>query len=64
MLKSDNHSSRRFITKTLMQPTRMTDGKHIYTPFLFGLASGGVCHAKTVTSFAVRSYRTLSLLLV
>jgi hypothetical protein len=28
--------------------------------FLFGLAPGGVCHAITVTSAAVRSYRTLS----
>jgi len=27
---------------------------------LLGLAGGGVCPAKTVTSFAVRSYRTFS----
>jgi len=38
----------------------MTGGKHTYTPLLFGLASDGVYHAKTVTSLAVRSYRTLS----
>jgi len=38
----------------------MTGGKYTYMPFLFGLASSGVYHAKTVTNFAVRSYRTLS----
>ena len=29
-------------------------------PPLFGLAPGGVCHAKLVAKFAVRSYRTVS----
>src|SRR5581483_1175086 len=32
---------------------------HTIVP-LFGLAPGGVCHATTVTSRAVRSYRTIS----
>ena len=39
--------------------TRMTRN----TPFLFGLASGGVYLAVIVTNHAVRSYRTLSALL-
>jgi len=30
------------------------------TPFLFGLAPGGVCRAATVAGSAVRSYRTVS----
>jgi len=41
------------------------DGGFTGTPgrrfgLLFGLAPGGVCHASTVTSAAVRSYRTFS----
>ena len=28
--------------------------------FLFGLAPSGVCHAVSVTTYAVRSYRTIS----
>lgn len=47
-----------------MQPTRTSSGKHTYMTFLFGLASGGVYHAAFVTKDAVRSYRTLSLLLL
>lgn len=47
-----------------MRPTRMTGRKHAYMPFLFGLASGGVYHASLITKPAVRSYRTLSLLLL
>src|SRR6266516_7302248 len=30
------------------------------TPFLFGLAPCGVCHARSITGAAVRSYRTFS----
>ena len=39
----DDHSSRRTITHTLKRPTRIQYGPHL--GFLFGLASGGVCHA-------------------
>jgi hypothetical protein len=42
----------------------MTGRKHAYAPFLFGLASSGVYHAVIVTNHAVRSYHTLSLLLL
>jgi hypothetical protein len=31
-----------------------------FVPPLFGFAPGGVCHAKLVAKFAVRSYRTVS----
>ena len=33
-------------------------------PSLFGLAPGGACHAASVTKDAVRSYRTISTLLL
>ena len=59
----DDHSSRIFVTKYLKQPTRTTKSKvdsEQALLFLFGFAPGGVYHAASVTSRAVRSYRTLS----
>jgi len=47
-----------------MRPTRRLNGYFRSHPGqaagILGLAGGGVCHAKTVTDFAVRSYRTIS----
>jgi len=47
-----------------MRPTRRLNGYFRSHPGqaagILGLAGGGVCHAKTVTGFAVRSYRTIS----
>ena len=63
----DDHSSGMRIAAHLMRPTRTTMRKRIFRrselpgrPFLFGLAPGGVCPAASVTSRAVRSYRTFS----
>ena len=55
----DNHSSRRIVTNALKQPTR-THVRVTRYESLFGLAPGGVFPATTVTSCAVRSYRTFS----
>jgi len=57
-----SHSSRTCVTTSLEQPTRGPYGPYVgllHAP-LFGLALGGVYLATTVTSCAVRSYRTLS----
>jgi len=47
-----------------MRPTRRLNGYFRSHPGqaagILGLAGGGVCHAKTVTGFAVRSCRTIS----
>ena len=58
----NSHSSRTCVTTNLKQPTRGPHGPCIgllHAP-LFGLALGGVYRATTVTSCAVRSYRTFS----
>ncbi len=58
-----DHFSGTAVTDGLEQPTRdcgvASAGRAAPRP-LFGLAPGGVCHAASVTSRAVRSYRTLS----
>ena len=54
----DNHSSGMHVTIHLKQPTREPCGPHVVP--LFGLAPSGVYPATTVTSCAVRSYRTIS----
>jgi hypothetical protein len=63
-MKSDDDSSRAFVTKGFMQPTRTNARKFTrWIPnylSLFGLAPGGVYRAVPVTSNAVRSYRTFS----
>jgi hypothetical protein len=51
------------VTEHLKQPTRIPCGPHALIKsrgFLFGLAPSGVCPAATVTSYAVRFYRTFS----
>ena len=61
----DDHSSRRSVTGSLKQPTRVAvripdlSGKPDVPP-LFGFAPGGVCRAIPVAGNAVRSYRTVS----
>jgi len=61
----DDHSSRRSVTGSLKQPTRVAvripdlSGKPDVPP-LFGFAPGGVCRADPVAGIAVRSYRTVS----
>ena len=59
----DDHSSGTSVTGRLARPTRMTvwkrTGAKRVSP-LFGLAPGEVYRAVSVTSDAVRSYRTLS----
>ena len=47
------------IAHTVKRPTRFQRGSRL-NGTLFGLASGGVYHANSVTRVAVRSYRTLS----
>jgi len=54
----DNHSSGICVATHLKQPTRRPCGSH--NAYLFGLAPNGVYPATTVTSSAVRSYRTFS----
>ena len=69
--RRDGHSSGTPVAKRLEQPTRTAMRKRIPgcgddrspMPPLFGFAPGGVCPAASVTSRAVRSYRTLSPLL-
>ena len=59
----DDHSSGTSVTGRLARPTRMTVWKRTCdkrVSSLFGLAPGEVYHAVSVTSDAVRSYRTLS----
>ena len=56
----DDHSSWTYVAINLQQPTRITLKETFITLFLFGLAPSGVCLAKYVTIFAVRSYRTFS----
>ena len=52
----DNHSSRTNVTVCLKQPTQER-----YGPYLFTEANcSSIYPATTVTSYAVRSYRTLS----
>ena len=55
----DNHSSRTIVTNRLKQPTRLLM-RVTWSGDLFGLAPSGVYLAITVTSKAVRSYRTFS----
>jgi hypothetical protein len=68
--RRDGHSSGTPVARRLEQPTRTAMRKRIpkrggraSMPSLFGFAPGGVCPAASVTSRAVRSYRTLSPLL-
>jgi len=59
----DSHSSGRIVTNTLMRPTRFRREPRLEpesSGTLFGLASGGVYPATSVTRSAVRSYRTFS----
>ena len=58
----DSYSSGTGIAPSFVQPTRMTmrETSGLSLSFLFGFAPGGVYHAGTLTSPAVRSYRTLS----
>lgn len=59
----DGHSSGRWITPALWQPTRIGEQelfRAMPTRSLFGLAPGGACHATPVAGGAVRSYRTVS----
>ncbi len=58
----DSHSSRRQITLSLKQSTQKPPGRT--NAFLFDLAPSGVFTATPVTSCAVRSYRTISTLLI
>jgi hypothetical protein len=62
--RRDGHSSRTPVARRIKQPTRMTGldrpEARASTPFLFGLAPGGVCRAASVAGNAVRSYRTVS----
>jgi len=66
--RGDGHSSGTPVTGRLVQPTRTAarkpacplDRNPAGAPSLFGLAPGGVYPAASVTSRAVRSYRTLS----
>ena len=55
----DDHSSRRTITHTLKRPTRIQHGPCLKDPYLV-LLPVGFTMPWTVTSHAVRSYRTLS----
>ena len=60
------HLSGRLLARSSSQPGRSQDETSLPcseergAPPLFGLAPGGVCHAETVASPPVRSYRTLS----
>ena len=55
----NDHSSRRTITHTLQRPTRIQHGPCLKDPYLV-LLPVGFTMPWTVTSHAVRSYRTLS----
>ena len=55
----NDHSSRRTITHTLKRPTRIQHGPCLKDPYLV-LLPVGFTMPWTVTSHAVRSYRTLS----
>ena len=71
-LRRDGHSSGTRVAARLKQPTRTAMRKripprsrsHEAVPSLFGFAPGGVCLASPVTRAAVRSYHTLSPLLL
>ena len=67
----DGHSSRPRIATRLKRPTRRFGAPSQHAPCpelalrsqassLFGLAPCGVCHARSITGTAVRSYRTFS----
>jgi hypothetical protein len=61
----DSHSSGMRVAAPLKRPTRRpVCGPHTAAKAplasLFGLAPGGVCHAVSVATRAVRSYRTIS----
>jgi hypothetical protein len=62
----DGHSSSPDLAVRIQRPTRRLGGpsrsapRLPATPCLFGLAPCGVCHAPSVTSRPVRSYRTFS----
>ena len=60
----DGYSSRMAVANHLKQPTRTSVQDRTCCArqrvSLHGLAPNGVCHARSVTSLAVRSYRTFS----
>src|SRR5215813_2978923 len=61
--RRDGHSSCTPIARRIKQPTQTADPDRsgiAPTPFLFGLAPGGVCRAASVAGSAVRPYRTVS----
>ncbi|SRR6266536_1028362 len=66
LTRQDGHSSRPRVAARLKRPTRRFGAPSRHAPgrsrasSLFGLAPCGVCHARTITGAAVRSYRTFS----
>ncbi len=54
-----NHSSRVCVTTDLKRPTRIQCGPHQWIP-IWSCSERGLPSPQTVTSCAVRSYRTLS----